>query len=667
MHPAAGDVFYMRMLLHHDHCRGKTSFTDLRTVNGICHESFQEVCRILGLLQDDKEWDQVLTDGSFTKMCPALRELFITIILFCMPANPQELFEKHHMEWIDDIQKKAATAGQVWNDQQLRILVLIDIQQRLMSWGRNLSMLRLPEPTAEEKLSVSITVNIHTALIREELEFDVEDLEKLVNERSNMFTESQKIVFDTVMKSVINQEPLALFIDARGGTGKTFVLNTILAAVRLIQREKGGSVALATGTTGIAANLLQLGRTFHSRFKAPLTPNKDSICSIDAQSSLAKLIRISRIIIIDEASMLHRYYLEALNRTLQDLMSNVEIFGGKLLVLSGDFRQCLPVIPHAERVQIVDATLNKSPLWKHFNVLKLKENMRLMSYTDPILVGFDEWALSIGEGSAPTVQDTDLIEIPEEMCLEINSNSTDNPKAELESMKQLANHVYPGIENNYFKPDWMEGRAILAPTNAKVDAINDLITDSFPGKPIVFTSSDEVVNPDDLQRYNTEYLNTLTPSGLPNHRLFLKAGMPLMLMRNLNPKMGLCNGTRLIFNIIVNNFLLECSISGGQFKNRRVLIPRILFKPKERQFPFEWTRRQFPVKVCFAMTINKSQGQTLQHIGIWLSDSCFGHGQLYVADSRVGSPLQIKFAIKKIDSYPANFTSNVVFKEVLGT
>ena len=81
----------------------------------------------------------------------------------------------------------------------------------------------------------------------------------------------------------------------------------------------------------------------------------------------------------------------------------------------------------------------------------------------------------------------------------------------------------------------------------KGDSINNMIADSFPGAAVVLTSSDEVINPDDLQRYNTEYLNTLTPSGMPHHRLYLKAGMPLMLMRNLNPKMGLCNGTRLIF------------------------------------------------------------------------------------------------------------------------
>ena len=232
-------------------------------------------------------------------------------------------------------------------------------------------------------------------------------------------------------------------------------------------------------------------------------------------------------------------------------------------------------------------------------------------------------------------------------------------------MKELAEHVFPNLKVNHQKQGWMDGRAILAPTNNKVDDINNLITDTFPGEPVILTSSDEVVNQDDLRRYNVEYLNTLSPNGLPNHRLFLKKGMPLMLMRNLNPKMGLCNGTRLIFDKIHKNYLLECSIVGGQFANRKVLIPRITLRPKEREFPFEWSRRQFPIRVCFAMTINKSQGQTLKKVGVWLSEPCFGHGQLYVALSRVGSPLDIRLAIKKTGEHPFNYTSNIVYKEVL--
>ena len=81
------------------------------------------------------------------------------------------------------------------------------------------------------------------------------------------------------MHALENSEPLSLFLDARGGTGKTYVLNAILAAVRIMS---GGSVALAVGSTGIAAILLHLGRTFHSRFKEPLIINCDSVCNIDA-------------------------------------------------------------------------------------------------------------------------------------------------------------------------------------------------------------------------------------------------------------------------------------------------------------------------------------------------------------------------------------------------
>ena len=349
---------------------------------------------------------------------------------------------------------------------------------------------------------------------------------------------------------------------------------------------------------------------------------------------------------------------------MRDLTDRNEPFGGKSLILFGDFRQCLPVIPGASRATIVDAALNRSHLWKHFTVRTLKENMRIQKSGDPSLIAFDDWTLSIGNGQEETISNSNLINIPEDIFMPIMTNSKERPEAETESMEKLAMHVYPDIQNNYLKPGWMDGRAILAPTNKQVDTINNLISDSFPGNAAVLTSSDEVVNPDDLQRFNTEYLNTLSPSGMPIHRLYIKPGMPLMLMRNLNPKLGLCNGTKLIFNRVLKNYLLECTIAEGEFNRRTVLIPRITTKPKDNEFPFEWTRRQFPVRVAFAMTINKSQGQTLRNVGVWLSDSCFGHGQLYVAVSRVGSPDCIMLAIGKSEDGPENATSNVVYEEV---
>ena len=94
-------------------------------------------------------------------------------------------------------------------------------------------------------------------------------------------------------------------------------------------------------------------------------------------------------------------------------------------------------------------------------------------------------------------------------------NSSKSPNAEKNSMQKLADHVYPDLRSNYTKAGWMNGRAILAPTNKQVDQLNDLITDSFPGKPVVLTSSDDLINANDFQRYNIEYLNTLSPAGLP--------------------------------------------------------------------------------------------------------------------------------------------------------
>ena len=229
-------------------------------------------------------------------------------------------------------------------------------------------------------------------------------------------------------------------------------------------------------------------------------------------------------------------------------------------------------------------------------------------------------------------------------------------------MKDFCKQVFPDLKANYKNAEWFEGRAILAPTNKEVDIINEMMQESLPGDGLKLTSADTLENPTDAFRFNTEYLNTLRPNGFPQHILDLKPGMPLMLMRNINPRQGLCNGTRLTFLRAINNKLLECKIVGS---NRVVLIPRITFIPKPGEYPFEWQRRQFPVRPAFAITINKSQGQTMKKVGVWLRGQVFGHGQLYVASSRVSSPGQLKFATVKEPNKTELVATNVVFHEVL--
>ena len=212
-----------------------------------------------------------------------------------------------------------------------------------------------------------------------------------------MFTKEQLLIYEDVLRAVKQECSLLAFVDARGGCGKTFLLNAILAAVR--SSESGGCVALAMATTGIAANLLTLGRTFHSRLKAPLTATEDSMLQISAQSSLAKLIRMAKLLLIDESTMLDRYQLEALDRSLRDLMQiEKEPFGGKIIILAGDFRQCLPVVPRANRAGTVRQCINQSHLWKNFTIYNLSENLRVRASGNEDLQSFDKWTLDIGNG-----------------------------------------------------------------------------------------------------------------------------------------------------------------------------------------------------------------------------------------------------------------------------
>ena len=333
-------------------------------------------------------------------------------------------------------------------------------------------------------------------------------------------------------------------------------------------------------------------------------------------------------------------------------------FGGKILLLAGDFRQCLPVVPGANRAGTVDHCINQSHLWQHFQVLRLTVNMRVRASGNQVLEQFDQWTLGIGNGLAA---DSGYVTIPSEMLTEIKPNTKEESWREAQSMKEFAQKVFPDIKANYDTPGWFEGRTILAPTNKEVDSINDMMQDSLPGTGVKLSSADTLENPADAFRFNTEYLNTLKPNGFPSHMLDIKPGMPLMLLRNINPRQGLCNGTRLMFRRAVNNKLLECRIVGS---DRVVLIPRITFIPKPGEYPFEWQRRQFPVRPAFAITINKSQGQTLRNVGVWLRGQVFGHGQLYVACSRVSSPGQLKFAVMGEPGEKLG-ARNVVFHEVL--
>ena len=114
----------------------------------------------------------------------------------------------------------------------------------------------------------------------------------------------------------------------------------------------------------------------------------------------------------------------------------------------------------------------------------------------------------------------------------------------------------------------------------------------------------------------------------------------------------------------LNTNVIEAKILGGEFDGHIHLIPRIIMASNEDDLPYIIRRRQFPVRLCFAMTINKSQGQSFQTLGIDLRTPVFTHGQLYVAMSRVTDVRQLTVCVSPETSEKV---MNIVFPEVLLT
>lgn len=195
----------------------------------------------------------------------------------------------------------------------------------------------------------------------------------------------------------------------------------------------------------------------------------------------------------------------------------------------------------------------------------------------------------------------------------------------------------------------------MTPRNDQAVRINLDILNHVEGEVVEYTSINRVMEQDDATNYPVEFLNSLSAPGLPAHNITLKIGVPIILLRNLSPP-KLCNGTRLKVISLQRN-IIEAEILSGCGAGQRVFIPRIPLIPNN--YPFNFKRVQFPVSLCYAMTINKAQGQTLRVAGVDLSVGCFSHGQLYVAFSRVSQPNKLFVYV------PNQTTSNIVYKEAL--
>jgi ATP-dependent DNA helicase PIF1 len=589
--------YSLRMLLIR--IKGAESFDELRTdPEGNLCSTFQEAAMRRGYLDDDNEWHNCLQEAAETAMPYKLCALFATILINCKPKDPLDLWNRNHTNFYHHMPNSDITEEELIYRVYHRIETIVQ------------------KHNSSHTLAHDYHIPVPPGNFPEHVLDGIDEVERQLHaqlgaEMYSTLNDTQRAAFNAIHDSVHNHLGKQFFIDGPGGTGKSYIYKALISTL-LGENKK----VIRVASTGIAATLIG-GVTAHKRFGIPIKLDHDTVSMITNQSKEADHLRECDLIIWDEATASHRHALELVDRLLQDVMGNDLPFGGKTVVLGGDFRQCLPVVPRASASAQIAASIRTSPLWDHFapNTFQLTHNHRSQQ------ADFSEWLLTVGNGTSgiDTFLNPDLIDI------------VHTPKA-------LIHNVFGSAINGDTLPQ-MRKHVILSPTNKNTDALNEAILQLMEGPNHYAESIDSPIRDEESNMIlPEEFLHTLTPPGMPPHKLNLKVGGVYMLLRNMDVEAGCCNGTRFFIleiqqhyihcEIIPNDTLLE-----GQ-QAYQFLLPRVKLTPPA-SYPFTFTRKQYPIKPAFAMTINKSQGGTFDVVGLDLSSHVFSHGQLYVALSRV--------------------------------
>ncbi|CAN1781976.1 hypothetical protein LINPERHAP1_LOCUS15628 [Linum perenne] len=466
---ASGDIFY-----------------DLRTLNGIVYDNYQHTCQAMGLLSSDNEWDLVMSEVSRWAHPAIIRSMFVSLLIFCQVADPSKLLANwwesvsedfaHRKQQLDSIEFTQPQPIQLYDE------LLTNLDYLLHSYSLSLKHFKLPHPMP----TVAREQNYNNILTH--FQYDKQTEASKSQKYYASLNSDQIRAYSSIMDAIETKKGKLFFSHGHGGTGKTFLYNC--------------GISLVVASSGIAATLLPDGVTAHSRFKIPLEIDNLSTCTVKKGSDVAELLKSATLIVWDEAPMIHKLSFEAVDRTMCDIMNmplsgeNYVPFGGKFVLLGGDFRQTLP------------------------------------------------------------------------------------------------------------------SRAIVSPTNAVVSEINNILLAQIPGPSKIYFSSDSLsptkTNIATLElEYPLEFLNFLSFNGILEHKLELKPFTVVMLLRNINPTSGMRNGTRILLTDL-GEYVINGLIVSGTLEGTTVVIPRIILDVTDNRWPFTLRRRQFSIRICYAMTINKS-------------------------------------------------------------
>lgn len=452
------ELFHLRRLL----CivRGATCFEDLKTFMGVTSSSFKEACAARGLLLDDAEYMAAMQDMCDTECSvDALRRQFAFMLVNCRPRNGLAIFETFKMELC------GCDNPQHW-DIQCTMWALAAFCSEM---GRSLE-------------DFGFHVSDTPMLIQDPTSND----DSLLMQRDRMysqFSDEQKAAAIKIYQAAVSGQGGIFYIQASGGCGKSFWANGVSAALRT-----AGHFTLMMAASGLAATVLDGGRTAHSVFGIPIELDENSWCSCD--HTARKSIMNSAAIFWDECSMVHVDAANCVNRSLQDWMKSPMWFGGKVMVFMGDFQQLLPVVRGGSGDNV---TIMAAEWWSQVQTIHFTRNFRSddAAYCDMLhQVGIGAWS---------------HVDVP----LECISDDLD----------ELSSRVFGNITDSSDT-----NSCIVTLTLEDAARINKHVIAQLPGAVVVAAAADVKINCKDPDLYSDEFLHSLHIPGAPPAVLELKVG-----------------------------------------------------------------------------------------------------------------------------------------------
>lgn len=337
VYPRHGDVFYLRALLLHKSAR---DWIDIRTINGITYPTHQEAARALGLFDDQNEGIMAFEELVAFGVAPAqLRWLFA---LLGAEGNPiMSIWDKYQNEMSADIRDRMLRVTSMPDTNLIYNELLLSLQNLLQGLGKSLSEIGLPEPVErQEEVDTerlrwggdpTNLCSFHSSLTAEQVSL----LFLKLNQRIPDLKMSQKDIYDRIMHVATMANPPPLHIDGRAGRGKTYLLYPVIGALRKLDE-----IVLISASSAFAAKNYPGGRTAHYLYGIPVDEHNPYLTSsVRAKSDRAKLLNAAKCHVIDEIGALHYKAFDCADRLMRMVTGNSQVWGGRMLITVGDFRQ----------------------------------------------------------------------------------------------------------------------------------------------------------------------------------------------------------------------------------------------------------------------------------------------------------------------------------------